>query len=622
LFKKKSKINYLNEFSNYGITCENSEFGERLYSWLESEKLSILYIAKVLEMVGIKLPAQLSNWGSFGTSSYIFTCSDVNSVKTDIVLHNSWDENPPEIRILEKTGNTIYQLNRYEENGNIEPKLTLLTKRVTTVTSRDNKELSGEYENNFFHTELVIDGYELSIRIQGDDFQKDGKKYQIYEERNGKLFEEYLMTLDSSLDIFDVYENLVKIFELSEKEVSQYNFFSIELKKRGKITAKVISKITFEKGKRTYITAFEEGQIFAVSKDNSWKYEFEDKINIVGDKDFQYYSADKVKAQYYDMQIIIRPLIEAKISELMEVVDVYTLQNYIKSKDIKISYGTPELKKYITNWFGERNWKYWEIPKILEVLDIKLPVKFSNLEEDAFNCVDSENSEFTVVLCWWPDETRIEIWKDGEVNIYTIDKEDDVVNLVKQERKIESNVNGNLMEVLAKYYHKAFHIELKQKSKTLFVIDIVGDENYKFIKNHKCFQAEDYLLNLPESVSILEVFKEIKNIFGYTNNDILNLKISLDNKNKGKLVINHGKLRQFSITKNDEQITINGETDWDYMNNINKIKISYRAEKEAYSIEVLGNLMSEIEFGYIGELIDATEQEISELKMMVKECIS
>ena len=619
MFKKKSKINYVEEFSNYEITCENSEFAERLYSWLEGEKLSILYIAKVLELVGVKLPAQLSNWGDFGKKSYLFTCIDANGNKTQISLHNSWDENPPEIRKIEKRCDTIYQLNKYEENGNIEPKLTLSNKKITTLVIGDNKELIGEYENNFFHTELAVDDYKLSIRINGDNFQKEGRKYQIYEERNGKLFEEYLMTLDSSLDIFDVYQNLVKILELSEKDISKYHLCSITYSKKSE---GVISQICLENGKRTYITVFEDGQTFSVSKDNNWKYSFEDKLNIVGDKDFQYYSAEKVKSQYYDMLIVIRPLIEAKISDMMEVVDVCTLHNYIKNRDIKISYDTPELKTHITNWFGEHNWRYWEIPKILEVIDIKLPVKFSDLKGDNFKCVDSEKSEFSIMLCWWLDETRIEVTKDGEVNTYTIDKEDDVIEVVKHERKIETVVNGKIMEVSAKYYGKACHFELNHKARTLFRVDINGDENYRFIKNNKCFQAQEYLSNLPEDVSLLDVFKEIKNIFGYTNNDMLKLWISLENKNKSRLVINHGKICQFSITKNDKQIILYEDNDWNYTNSINKLKISYSADKESYSFEVIGNLMSEIEFSYIGELITEIEQDISEMKIMVEEGIS
>ena len=84
-------------------------------------------------------------------------------------------------------------------------------------------------------------------------------------------------------------------------------------------------------------------------------------------------------------------------------------------------------------------------------------------------------------------------------------------------------------------------------------------------------ELKKYLLNLEFPIKIDEVFKNIDNILFYSTNEYPNFALEVFKKKKNnkyeitdKIILNYGKLKEFSITKNGKTISIKDDDSWTY----------------------------------------------------------
>lgn len=262
--------------SNDKIECDSVELRKFITEWAKNEGWKFENFADFIELIGEKTPIKLSKLDEKNNS---FNCVTALDKKIHIsLLFGDWIDFSSEIHVTDEEETKRYIINTNVEKGKSVPKITLQGRTI----KRDKKELSSYYCEFFCHRTLKIDDMHV-LKIEIDEPNMYENKPEILVLRNCEEIEEYLLGLDNSLVVDEVYEKMMELLNFSNEDISKCEKILISYTETCDKVERVRAKILLTNGKKQEYAIFENGETFHVFEDGSWKYLSDSGIRIVYD---------------------------------------------------------------------------------------------------------------------------------------------------------------------------------------------------------------------------------------------------------------------------------------------------------------------------------------------------
>lgn len=252
------------------VLYSTPELAAFIKRWLQNDGWKFENFADFMELVGLKTPVTLSN---FNKKTGSFKCLTANN--SEFVVSISFGnlvDYCSRITLENKYETKTFETNIYSQNAS--PAVTLTRRTI----KRNGKELSCEYSEYYCTRILKLDDiHTLSIH-----FKEPSKSNQISETmvlRNSNAIEAYLLDLDKSLDVSNVYGTIIDFLGFTLEDISNSSLISISYLETINQSEHTRSKIALEKGKMQEYAIFENGETFHVFRDGRWRY-LSDNISI------------------------------------------------------------------------------------------------------------------------------------------------------------------------------------------------------------------------------------------------------------------------------------------------------------------------------------------------------
>ena len=120
-----------------------------------------------------------------------------------------------------------------------------------------------------------------TLKIEIDEPCKYDAKSEVFVLRNCANIEEYLLGLDNSLNVAQVYDKLIELLRFSKEDISNSEKILITYIETVDKEERTRSKILINKGEMQEYAVIENGETFHVFKDGDWKYLSDDGIRMV-----------------------------------------------------------------------------------------------------------------------------------------------------------------------------------------------------------------------------------------------------------------------------------------------------------------------------------------------------
>ena len=164
------------------------------------------------------------------------------------------------------------------------PKATLESRTI----KRCGKEVASYYCEFFCHRTVKLDDTHI-LKVELDEPNKHEKKSEISVLRNYEDVEEYLLGLDTSLDVDEVYGNMMKFLNFSDEDIYSCDKILISYIETIGKKERERGKILEIRGKTQEYAVLEDGETFHVFKNGNWIYLSYSGVEIVYRKDTQRY---------------------------------------------------------------------------------------------------------------------------------------------------------------------------------------------------------------------------------------------------------------------------------------------------------------------------------------------
>lgn len=298
------------------IACDTAELKELITKWTRNEGWEFENFADFIELVGVKTPVKLSEWDEESKS---FKC--VTALNTEIrisLFFGDWIDFCSEIRITDGDETKCYITNSNSKKGKSVPKVTLQRRNI----KRCGKELNSYYCEYFCHRMLKLDDTHV-LKVEIDEPDKYEKKSEIFVLRNCEYIEEYLLGLDNSLVVVEVYEKIMELLNFSSEDISKCGKILISYIETVDKEERVRGKVFLTEGKMQEYAILENGETFHVFEDGSWRYLSDSGIRIVYLEELKHHSfsitgAEESIVNANPSEIMSR--VKEKISELWKFV--------------------------------------------------------------------------------------------------------------------------------------------------------------------------------------------------------------------------------------------------------------------------------------------------------------
>lgn len=247
------------------IICDTAELKDLITKWTQNEGWQFGDFATFVELTGVKTPIKLSEWDK---EKYSFKCiTALNTEVTMSIRFGDWIDFCSELWVTDGEETRRYITNSNYEKGKTIPKVTLQGRTIT----RDGKELSSYYCEYFCHRTLKLDETH-TLKIEIDEPHKFDEKSEIFVLRNCANIEDYLLGLDNSLNVAQVYDKLIALLGFSKEDISNSEKILITYVETVDEKERTRSKILINEGKMQEYAIIENGETFHVFRDGNWEY--------------------------------------------------------------------------------------------------------------------------------------------------------------------------------------------------------------------------------------------------------------------------------------------------------------------------------------------------------------
>lgn len=253
------------------IICDTAELKEIITKWAQNGGWQFGDFATFVELTGVKTPIKLSAWNE---EKHSFKCiTALNTEVTMSICFGDWLDTCSELWVTDGEETRKYITNCYY--GNRVPKVTLQGRTI----KRNGKELSAYYCEYFCHRTLKVDENH-TLKIEIDEPCKFDEKSEIFVLRNCANIEEYLLGLDNSLNVAQVYDKLIEFLGFSKADISNCERILITFVEIVNEKERTRGKVLLTKGKMQEYAVLENGETFHVFKEGNWEYLSDNGIQI------------------------------------------------------------------------------------------------------------------------------------------------------------------------------------------------------------------------------------------------------------------------------------------------------------------------------------------------------
>ena len=295
------------------IICDSSEIQEVITKWTQNEGWEFKDFSIFLKLVGVQTPVEISN---FNKDQYSFKC--ITALKTEVTLYLRFGDafdNFSELWVTEGDETKKYITNFNFIKGETVPDVILQRKSIL----KNGKELSCFYDDNFCNRCLYLDATH-TLKVY---FSELNKPFNNPSFLTCQQVEDYLITLDKSLVIDEVFAKVVELLELSPEDVSNiskilFSYIETTSEKESRIKS-MISKIH---GKMQEYAVFENGETFHVSIGGNWSYTSDTvQISYRTEKDYSFSvtGSETFITNMNPKKMLVR--VKKRISELMKFIE-------------------------------------------------------------------------------------------------------------------------------------------------------------------------------------------------------------------------------------------------------------------------------------------------------------
>lgn len=251
--------------AKHEVVCDTTELKELITEWTQNDGWKFENFADFIELVGVKKPVKLRE---LNKKTNTFKC--LTALNTEVMISlrfgDGW-EYCSEINVTECDETRKYNTNYNSKKGKSKPSVSLERR----VIKRNGKELSSFYSEYFCHRILKIDDiHTLDVEIYEPG--KSNEKSEIFVLRNCGDVENYLLGLDNSLVVSQVYDTMMQMLNFSEEDISNSNKILISYNESVDKEERVLGKILITRGSMQEYAILENGETFHVFRDGSWKY--------------------------------------------------------------------------------------------------------------------------------------------------------------------------------------------------------------------------------------------------------------------------------------------------------------------------------------------------------------
>lgn len=204
-----------------GVYYYDSKIKECVTGWLQFEGWKPKHFGKFLELVGMSLPVELSGFNNDQRSFFCKT-SDGKEYKIQLIKGNRFDSSS-EIYVDESNEHREYIVySYYNEN-------TLPVELQVKESFKLGKKLECFYCKFFCDRTLKFDDdHELFVNLKEPKASLHKEDVKVL--RNIQSIEEYLLGLDISLSVDDVYNKIIHLIGYTEEELKDITLISITYK--------------------------------------------------------------------------------------------------------------------------------------------------------------------------------------------------------------------------------------------------------------------------------------------------------------------------------------------------------------------------------------------------------
>lgn len=289
--------------------CDTPELVCLITEWTQKGNWKFEDFWTFLELVGINNPIRL--YGLYESKHSFEVLTEFNEEITVVLVFDTSREST--IGIWLKDGN---QEKQFVTNSNIEdgtvPSVILRRKNIV----KDGMMLRNFYCEYFCNRILEIDS-EHKLKIYVCEPEEADDKDNLVVLRNSSQIEEYLLGLDNSFAIEEVFNTVLKFLELSEKEMRTCDGLKISYCEGVGMNEQMCSCISIENGELKEYATFQNGEKFDVFRNGNWKFN-SDTVKIDYSKENYEVSLSGEKHNVENMKVSdILERVEKEVHEIM-----------------------------------------------------------------------------------------------------------------------------------------------------------------------------------------------------------------------------------------------------------------------------------------------------------------
>lgn len=297
------------------IFCDTLELKKWITDWTKNEGWEFKDFVTFVELIGVKTPIKLSDWNKEEDS---FKC--ITALNTEVTIHivfGDWMDLCSELWVTEGEETRKYFINRNYRQGKYKPNPILWERSIT----RNCIELRSFYCLYFCNRTLKLDDTHV-LKVEINEPVEESSSTNAKVLRNYQEVEDYLLDLDNSLVMTQVYDRVMELLGFSDEDISNSEkilFSYIEIVGEEERT---ISKIFKVNGKIKEYAVHEDGETFQVSKNGSWMYqENATTIMYIKELDEYVFSVTGTESRIINADPIeTMNCVKEKISKLMDYV--------------------------------------------------------------------------------------------------------------------------------------------------------------------------------------------------------------------------------------------------------------------------------------------------------------
>lgn len=285
------------------VICDTEELNEHIISWAKSEGH---FFEEFVELIGIKTPIILSNLNKI---THSFMCHTILNEHFEITLRFGCGFSSSKIIVNDENEKRTYDVYHISEKEQSVPKATLVNRNI----KRNGKELNNDYNKDYCCRTLTFDStHMLKVDIDSDLSKKTAE------------VENYLLSLNSSLVVSEVYDTFINLLGLSDNDISNCSRIKISYIEKFDDKDLVRSTISISKGNLQEYAVLENGETFHVYRNGIWSFLSDSNIRIIYNP----------KIDYYDFSVegIESTIMSINLAELMTRVKkrIHELQEFVK----------------------------------------------------------------------------------------------------------------------------------------------------------------------------------------------------------------------------------------------------------------------------------------------------